>query len=139
MPGEAKLEAQATQTKPFQVMHYTFAHEHNLGMSSVEVLGEYPLNFHNAPESMKTLLDITTYAMRRNLEPAGFVVVPTRELRLGRFPGQEFNLTLGKAGKGRAQVFVTPKRVYIVVAVSISPNAPLSDVDRFFSSLKITP
>jgi hypothetical protein len=139
MPGEAQLETQATQTKPFVVTHRTFAHEGARAMFSVEVLGEYPPNFHSSLESMKTLLDVTAYSMKRNLEPAGFVVVPLRDVRLGKFPGQEFELKLGTTGNGRAQIFVTEKRVYILVSVSLSPKAPASDVEKFFASVKITP
>ncbi len=139
MPGAAQVEAQPTQTTPFKIIHKTFVHEHEQGMFSVEVLGDYPPNFHNAPESMKTLLDITTYSMKRNLEPVGFVITPGKDLQLGKFPGQDFDLKLGPTGKGRAQVFVTSKRVYIIISVMLSGNAPASDVDRFFSSLKITP
>lgn len=138
MPGAAELEVSVPQTKPYKLTHYTFAHDSDVGMFSIEVLGEYPPGFHNTPESMKTLLDITTYAMKRNLEPAGFVVVPTRELLLGTFPGKEFDLSLGKTGKGRARLYVTPQRVYIAISVSTRAR-PFADVDQFFSALQITP
>lgn len=138
MPGATELEVSVPQTKPYKLTHYAFAHDSDLGMFSIEVLGEYPPGFNNSSESMKTLLDITTYAMKRNLEPAGFIVVPTRDLRLGTFPGKEFDLSLGKDGKGRARVYVTPKRVYIAISVSTKPK-PLADVDQFFSALQITP
>ena len=137
MPGAAEVEVTVPQTKPYKLTHYTFTHDSDLGMFSIEVLGDYPPGFHNDPESMKTLLDITTYAVKQNLEPAGFVVVPTRELRLGTFPGQEFALSLLKTGKGRARVYVTSKRVYI--AISVSAKAKPADVDQFFSALQITP
>jgi hypothetical protein len=140
MPGEAQLEVEAAQTKPFLITHYTYGLSRADSLFSVEVLGEYPTNFHPGPESLKTLLDVTVYAMKRNLEPAGFVVVPLRDLKLGQTSGQEFGLAFEKTkGKGRAQVFVTAKRVYIAIAIENGSNATLSNVDRFFSSLTLNP
>jgi len=138
MPGEAQLEVEPAQTKPFPLTHYTYAHSQGDSIYSFEILTEYPTNFHDGPASLKTLLDITVYSMRRNLEPAGFSVGQPREIRLGTSPGQELDLTLRTTGKGRAQVIVTPRRVYIAVCV-LGNSAPVSHVDRFFKSIKIYP
>jgi hypothetical protein len=87
------------------------------------------------------MLDITLFALKRNLEPLGFRMTPSRDLKLGVFPGREYHLTNARLNaEGRAQLFVTPKRLYIFVAFDRGGAAgAAANIERFFSSLRISP
>lgn len=138
LPGGADYEAEQTQAAPFVLTHHAFAHEGESDFYSVEVISEYPAGFHDRPESLRTMIDVSFYAAQKNLEPLGFVVAPLRELKADGRPGREFSLASEKLGaRGRMQMFATPKRVYIFTAFTHSGSQAVAGVECFFASIKI--
>jgi len=139
MPGAATQETEQTQVEPFPVFHNTFSYDTKSSIFSVETFGEYPRDFHTTEVHFKATLDLMVAGVKKNLEPAGFKIVPLRELNLGRFPGREFSLSHNPMGNGRMQVYVTPTYIFVVIAVANEPAARTSSVNRFFDSLRISP
>jgi hypothetical protein len=85
-------------------------------------------------------MDLTVYALKKNMEPIGFVFTPLRDLRVRQYPGREFAIASERlASAGRAQVYVTPKRVYIFIAFAHDQGVTLKLLDRFFGSIRIQP
>jgi hypothetical protein len=140
MPGAARRESEQAQVEPFPLTHHTYIQEDDSSVFSAEVFGEYPPNFYNTPGSYQTMIDITFYALKRNFEPAGFALTPLRDLKVGTFPGREFTVTNEKLGaKGRAQIYVTTKYIYVFTAfVRGQAAASPTTLDRFFSSVRIS-
>jgi hypothetical protein len=61
-----------------------------------------------------------------------------RNLKLGTYPGREYTLDTADM-KGRAQIFVTLRKTYVILAIDSSTgHKRAGDVDRFFSSLRIS-
>jgi hypothetical protein len=142
MPGAAKHEAEQGQVEPFPLTHHTFISREGAGFYSVEVFAQYPPNFYNSPGSYQTMIDVTLYALKRNLETAGFAIAPLRDLKVVTFPGREFSVTNEKLGaRGRAQIYVTPKRIFVFMAFTRGEATPeaVKSVERFFSSVRVSP
>ena len=138
MPGEVQLESQQAQVQPIPLDHHEYSFEADESFFSAEVIGDYPADFFSRKNSMEPMIEMMLYTLRRNLEPVGFKLTPLRRLTVGTYPGQEYDLSHEKlGGHGRAQVFITPKRIYIFAAYDRA-QSPAS-VERFFSSIKITP
>lgn len=139
MPGGAEYEAEQSQAEPFRLTHHTFTHEGDTEFYGVEVIGDYPDGFHERPESLRTMIDVSFYAVQKNLEPLGFVVKTQRELKAGAHAGREFTLTSEKLGaRGRMQIFATPKRVYIFTAFAHGGAQTGPGLERFFASVKVS-
>ncbi len=140
MPGAVRHETDQPQVKPFPLTHHTFINSKDGNVYSAEVFGDYPPGFHSGQTSYQTVIDLTLYSLKKNLEPAGFVLTPLRDLRVARFPGREFSLVSEKLGsRGRAQVYVTPKHVYIFIAFAHDQGVTLKLLDRFFGSIRVLP
>ena len=136
MPGPAQLESQLAQVQPIPLSHHEYTFESEGGFYTAEVFGDYPPDFFTNRNTMNAQADVILFTLRRNLEPVGFTLTPRRELTLATFPGREYDLAhSGLEGGGRAQVFITPRRIYIFIAYDKSP----AHVERYFSSIKITP
>lgn len=135
MPGEVQLESRLAQVEPLPLHHHEYAFEAEEGFYSAEVIGDYPPDFFTNPTSLGAMGEVMLLTLRRNLEPAGFTLNPRRKLKVGAFPGDEYELAHSQLpGEGRAQVFITPRRIYIFAAFAKAPA-----VERFFSSIRITP
>src|SRR5205085_8225596 len=118
MPGAVQLESRQAQVQPFPLNHYIYIYQTDDSFYSVEIFGDYPPNFHSTPNSFEVALDLTFYSMKKNLEPLGFTLTELRKLQVGTFPGREYTLSnFSWPLPGRAQVFVSPKRTYIFVAM----------------------
>jgi hypothetical protein len=140
MPGAIRHEVDQTQVKPFPLKHHTFINTKDGNVYSAEVIGEYPTGFHTGQTSYLTVMDLTVYALKKNLEPIGFVFTPLRDLRVGQYPGREFAIVSDKLGSGgRAQVYVTPKHVYVFIAFAHDQGVTLKLLDRFFGSIRVLP
>jgi hypothetical protein len=140
MPGAAQLESEQAQVQPLPLWHHTYSHESPGTIYSAEVTGEYPPNFHSGPSGHQAMLDLTFFSLKRNLEPHGFTLTPGRDLKLGEFPGREYRVeNTGLKVEGRAQIFVTPKRLYVFIALDHGrqPGAA-ANIERFFSSVRIS-
>lgn len=141
MPGRAGRESEQAQVQPFLLWHHTYTHDGEEVLYSAEVIGDYPDNFHSGKAASKeAVLDLTLYALKRNLEPFGFTLTHARDLRMGQFPGREYSLANAKLKlPGRAQLFVTPKRLYIFIALNRGQTPSTKDLERFFTSIRISP
>jgi hypothetical protein len=140
MPGVVSHEVDQSQVKPFALTHHTFINSKDNNVYSAEVIGEYPPGFHSNQTSYLTIMDLTVYALKKNMEPIGFVFTPLRDLRVGQYPGREFSIVSSRLGSaGRAQVYVTPKHVYVFIAFAHDQGVTLKLLDRFFGSIRILP
>lgn len=136
LPGEVQLQSQQAQVEPFPLHHHEYTVKSQSAFYTAEVVGEYPSGFFASQTSMKAQGEVAFFSLRRNLEPVGFKLTLRRELSVRNFPGQEYDLAHDKLpGRGRAQVFITPRRVYIFIGYDDAP----ANLERFFSSIKITP
>ena len=140
MPGAAELESEQAQVQPLPLWHYTYSHESPSVIYSAEVTGEYPPDFHSGSGGHQAMLDLTFFSLKRNLEPHGFTVTPGRDLKLGTFPGREYRVAnAGLKIEGRAQLFVTPKWLYVFIALDHGRTAgSAAEIERFFSSVRIS-
>jgi hypothetical protein len=140
MPGAVRHETDQPQVKPFPLTHHTYIHSKGGNVYSAEVFGDYPPGFFKSALSYQSVLDMTLYGLKRNLEPAGFAFTPLRDLRVGAFPGREFSLDNEKlASRGRAQIYVTRKHVLVFMAFAHDQGVTLKLLDQFFGSIRVTP
>jgi hypothetical protein len=140
MPAVVSHDIDQSQVKPFPLTHHTFINSRDGNVYSAEVISEYPPGFHSGQTSYLTIMDLTVYALKKNMEPIGFVFTPLRDLRVRQYPGREFAIASERlASAGRAQVYVTPKRVYIFIAFAHDQGVTLKLLDRFFGSIRIQP
>jgi hypothetical protein len=139
MPGASQLESEQTHAQPIALWHHTYSHETPDVIYTAEIMGDYPPNFHNGPGAYQYLLDITALTVKRNLEPLGYTITPGRDLKLGEFPGREYRVeNASQKAEGRAQLFATPRRLYIFMALTLDRSpAAAADIERFFSSVRI--
>ncbi|HYW74665.1 MAG TPA: hypothetical protein VE961_26810 [Pyrinomonadaceae bacterium] len=138
MPGSARHVVQKESTQ-LQLTHHTFVYSNEESVYSAEVIGNYPDGWHTTPASYQTSIDLTLYALKKNLGAVGFEITPVRDLRLGTNPGREFSLINPARGShGRAQIYVTVNRIYVLMAFTRSEN-PLTQISQYFSSVRISP
>lgn len=139
MPGAARHVIEKQGTAELQLDHHTFLYSKEGSVYSAEVVGEYPAGWHNTPASYQTSIDLTLYALKKTMSTIGFEITPVRDLRLGTNPGREFSMISPSHGfHGRAQIYVTEKRVYVFCAFTRSDN-PLTQISQYFSSIRISP
>lgn len=139
MPGAVRHVWDQPQVNPFPLTHHTFIYSDEGTVYSAEVIGDYPPGFRSTPSTYQTAIDISLYALKKNLGTVGFEIKPIRDLRLASLPGREFSLINEKAGShGRAQIYVTPTRIYIFTAFTRSQN-PLTQISQFYASIRISP
>jgi hypothetical protein len=140
MPAVIRHDIDQSQVKPFALTHHTFIYSKEGNVYSAEVIGDYPPGFHSGQTSYLTIMDLTVYALKKNMEQIGFVFTPLRDLRVGQYPGREFAIASDRlASAGRAQIYVTPKRVYVFIAFAHDQGVTLKLLDRFFGSIRIQP
>jgi hypothetical protein len=139
MPGQATLEKAQTRAEPVEMFRHTYLHASDKALYLAEVRGDYPPNFFSGPDSMETMLDLALLTARRGLEPHGVTLAHLRDLKLGPHRGREYDLVSERLGGsvGRAQLYITPKRIYWFAAVDGDPQRRARDLERFFSSIKI--
>lgn len=138
MPGTARHETRQAQKEPIPLMHQLFLSEDEERVFSAEVIGDYPPKFYDTTSSLDHLLELTIWGFQKNVQKEGFVITVVRELRLTEFPGRELALNHKQLGLvGRAQVYATPKRAFVFTAITSNKDTP--SVDRFFSSILISP
>jgi hypothetical protein len=139
MPGPIRHQTDQAQLKPFPLTHHTYINSGDRNVYSAEVFSEYPPGFHDSEASYQTAIDVTLYALQKNLASDGFVLAPLRDLKVGRFPGREFQLTSEKADlHGRVQIYATPKRLYIFIAFARDQGVAVKLLNRFFQSIMIS-
>jgi hypothetical protein len=140
MPANVRHDTDQPQVKPFPLTHHTYVYSQGGNVYSVEVFGEYPPNFHGTQVSLQTTIDLTLYGLRKNLGPSGFVIDPLRNLRVGTYPGREFSVVSDKLGvRGRAQVYATPKHIYVFLAFVHEQGVSTKFLERFFASVRVSP
>lgn len=140
MPGPARRESAQTQVQPFTLFHHEFVYEAPDMIYTAEALGDYPVGFYNTQTSYENLLDITLVAIKRNLGELEFVYGGPRKLNVGAYPGREYALTSEKTGtRGRLQMYATPRRAYIFIALNNGATPRDKEIERFFSSVRVSP
>jgi hypothetical protein len=140
MPGKIRHQTDRAQIKPFPLTHHTFINSKEGNVYSAEVFGEYPAGFHSGQASYLTVVDVTLYGLKKNMGSLGFEFRPLRDLRVGQYPGREFAMVSEKLGSsGRAQIYVTPKHIYVFIAFAHDQGVTLKLLDRFFSSIRVLP
>ena len=118
---------------------HTYTHTGDKALYVAEARGDYPPGFFPDSEAFATMLDIALNSAKRGLEPYGVTLKHLRDLKLGPHLGREYALVSERLGGavGRAQVYITPKRIYWFLAVDGDPSRRDRDLERFFSSIKI--
>lgn len=140
MPGPAQRTSTQVQTQPFPLFHHEFSQEADDVIYTAEMLGDYPLGFYSNTTSYESLLDVTLVAIKRNLAALEFDYAAPRKLKVGVYPGREYTLTNKQTGaSGRIQMYATPRRSYIFIAISNSATPHDREIERFFSSVRVSP
>ena len=139
MPGPANLESVQTRAVPVEMFTHTYMHTAEKALYIAEVRGDYPAGFFSGSDSFGMMLDIALNNGRRSLEPYGVALKHLRDLKLGPHPGREYALVSERVGGavGRAQVYITPQRIYWFAAVDGDHERREQNLERFFSSVKI--
>lgn len=139
MPGAAQLTSTQAQVQPFVLFHHEYLRETPETFYSAEVVGEYPAGFYDDADSYENLIDATLFVIKRNLAPLEFNYAAPRKLKVGAFPGREYDIESARVGaRGRIQVYATPKHAYIFIYISRAKKSPDADLERFFSSVRIS-
>jgi hypothetical protein len=139
MPGAVRHDTEQGQVKPFPITHHTYIYSGGGSVYSAEVFSEYPPGFRQTQVAYQTTLDLTLYALKKNLEPEGFVLTPLRDLKVGVFPGREFLLASEKANAyGRVQLYVTSKRTYVFIAFAHNQGVAVKLLNTFFGSIRVS-
>jgi hypothetical protein len=134
-----RLTISQAQVQPFVLFHHEYLHEAPETFYSAEIVGEYPAGFYNSRDSYENLLDATFFVIKRNLGPLAFNYAAPRKLNVGAYPGREYIIESAQAGaSGRIQVYATPKRAYVFIYISRAKKSPDADLERFFSSIRIS-
>jgi hypothetical protein len=142
MPGPAQLESTQVQVQPFPGFHHEYLSQRDETLYIVEVIGDYPPGLYNNAVAYENLLDTDIYAIKRNQKPLGFSYGEPRKLSSGGYPGREYVVSNELTGAhGRVRLYATPRRSYIFIAISRGGRSADSDADmeRFFSSVKVSP
>jgi hypothetical protein len=140
MPGPAERTSTQAQTQPFVLFHHEFIYETDDIIYSAEMFGDYPAGFNSTAASRETLLDVTLAAIKRNLGALDFTYSEPRKLNVGIYPGREYILTSEKIDvRGRVQLYSTPRRAYIFLAISRGQTPRDREIERFFSSVRVSP
>jgi hypothetical protein len=139
MPGAAQHTSTQAQVQPFVLFHHEYLHESPETFYSAEVVGDYPAGFYDSAESFENLLDATFFVIKRNLGPLEFNYAAPRKLRVGAYPGREYDIESARVGaSGRIQLYATPKRAYIFIYISRAKKSPDAERERFFSSVRVS-
>jgi hypothetical protein len=140
MPGAAQRTSTQTQSAPFALTHHEFIHETDEMIYSAEVLGDYPVGFYSNQTSYENVLDVTLVAIKRNLRGLELSFGEPRKLSVGSYPGREYVVTSEKTGiRGRIQTYSTPRRAYIFIALNRGDAPRDKEIDRYFSSIRVSP
>lgn len=140
MPGPAARTSTQAQTQPFALFHHEFIYDSADMIYSAEVVGDYPTGFNSTANSYENVLDVTLVAIKRNLAELEFTYGVPRKLQVGAYPGREYTLTSAKTGaRGRVQIYSTSRRTYIFIAISNSPTPRDVEIERYFSSVRVSP
>ena len=139
MPGPARLESKQERVQPFPLFHHEYVHEGEENIYSAEVMGDYPEGFYSKDSSYESLLDMTFYNIKRNVDPLGLTFGGPRRLSAGGYPGREYTMANEREGLGgRLQVYATPRRAYVFIALGRGKGFE-ADFERFFSSVRVSP
>lgn len=141
MPGAARRESRQNQMGPVLMFFHEYAHESDAVTYEAKSQAGFPEGFYKDRASLERQLDMNVYVLKKNLEPLGLTFAEPRKLRSGPHPGREYVMTNERAGlRGRAQLYATPRRSYLFLALERGPSpAAAADVERFFSSIKLSP
>jgi hypothetical protein len=140
MPGPAQRESRQTQVQPFPLSHHEYVYETEGMVYTAEVVGEYPAGFYSRATSFESMLDVTLVAIKKNLAGLELTYGEPRKLSVGTYPGREYVLTNDKTGaRGRVQMYATPLRAYIFIALSQGRTPRDTEIERFFSSVRVSP
>lgn len=141
MPGAAQRESRRNQVGPIAIFLHEYVHEGDGVTYEAKLRGDYPEGFYTDDDSLESLLDMSIYALKQSLEPRGFGFTEARRFKAGPHPGREYVVTGGPAGtRGRLHLYATPRRAYLFIALTRSEKSPpAADLERFFSSIKLSP
>lgn len=138
MPGSVRHTIDHPQAKPFPVTHHTYFHSKDGTVYSAEVFGEYPPGFFKSRAYLQSMVDLTLYQLKKNLPEYAFTAL--RDLRVDTFPGREYSMVNEKSAlRGRAQIYVTDRRIFVFMAVAHDQGVTSKLIEQFFGSLRVSP
>ncbi|MET0625872.1 MAG: hypothetical protein ABW250_23260 [Pyrinomonadaceae bacterium] len=139
MPGAARLESRQTQVGNLPLYFHQYVRESDGAIYEVKLQGDFPKDFYEDDASLEGLLDLSLYVLKKNLEPQGFSFTEARRFKTGPHPGRDYDMTNERA-RGRARLYATPRRAYLFIVRDRGPSpAADADLERFFSSIKLSP
>ncbi|HEY0172278.1 MAG TPA: hypothetical protein VGB98_14735 [Pyrinomonadaceae bacterium] len=140
MPGPAALLSSQPRVEDFTVARHEYVHEGAEAIYTVEVKGDYPQGFFTGATAHETMLDIGIHGVKKGLAPLNATFGEPRKLSAGPYPGREYAVTNEQTGlRGRVQLYATPRRTYVFFALARGKGASAADLERFFSSVKVSP
>ncbi len=142
MPGAAKLTSLLPRAEEFIVSRHEYVHDSADAVYIAEMKGDYPDNSLSGPTGHETRLDIGVRAAKRNLASLDLAFGEPRKFSAGTQHAREYVMTNEKTGlRGRVRLYATPRRAYVFVGLARGRGAAAADADleRFFSSIKVSP
>lgn len=141
MPGAARRTSIRRHIQSLSIFFHDYVHETEDAVYMAKMQGDFPKDFFVSGTQLVNQLDMSIYILKNNLEPRGFSFGEMREFKVGALPVREYVLTNESAGmRGRARLYATSRRAYIFVAFSRGARpAADADLERFFSSIKVSP
>ena len=102
----------------------------------LDVTGDYPEGFVK-PSEKDMLLALLEKNLEEKLAPVHAKLIATRELKIGSFWGREYSV-MADGRIGRAQILVTGKRRYIIIASDTYENYSAANTAKFFGSIRVS-
>ena len=140
MPGPAQRETTHAQVQPFPLFHHEFAFEAADIIYTAEAVGDYPVGFYNNAASYENLLDVTLIVIKKTFGELDFAYGEPRKFSVGDYPAREYAIRSEKTGaRGRMRLYATPRRAYIFIALAHGAAPRDAEMERFLSSIRVTP
>jgi hypothetical protein len=141
MPGAARRVSRQSQVGSVPLYFHEYVHESDGVLYEAKLQGDFPEGLYGDDASLEGQLDLSIYVLKKNLEPQGLSFTETRRFKAGPHPAREYAITDGQAGpRGRARLYATTRRSYLFIARERGTRpAAEADLERFFSSIKLSP
>lgn len=138
LPGSADYEASVERTSPFPLLHFTYGYSTDNLVFSVEYFEGFDVAARMDPSALTTALDRSFAGLKRNLASSGITFGEVTATSLNGVAGRVSTIAAtGTDQTGRAHIFVTPARMFVVIGLVKRADVNRGDLERFFSSVKI--
>lgn len=137
LPGPANYEPTVEAASPNPLNHYSYGFFSTDYSLSVEAYDGFDGKARKDPAALSSAADAAFAILKQNLKN-GFSFGEVSATSLNGATGRQSTVTnTGNGQTGRAQVFVTPTRMFVILGLYKGNERFRYRLDRFFESIKI--